>query len=79
MFKKRQLQIKLTQLNLFLQVGFLAAMFFIIDGAASELGASEVQYEAGAFMAIPSVLFIYLAIRAIKKDEALVRSADRIR
>lgn len=79
MFKKRQMQIKLSQLNLFIQAGLIATIFFIVDGAAAELGSNEVVYEAGAFMTIPPILFIYLAIRAIKKDEALVRSADRIR
>lgn len=79
MFKKRQLQMKLTQLNLFIQVAFVSVIFFVVDGAATELGSSEVVYEAGSFLAIPPLMFIYLALRSIKKDEALVRSADRIR
>ena len=82
MYKKRQQQVKLSQLNLFLQLGFVAAIFFMVDDAATTLtNASEmvVEYGAGAFLAIVPIVFIYLAIRAIKKDEALVRAADRIR
>ena len=82
MFKKRQLQVKLSQLNLFIQLGFVAAIFFMVEASvASYTNASElvVEYTAGAFLAIVPIVFIYLAIRTIKKDEALVRAADRIR
>ena len=82
MFKKRQLQIKLTQLNLFIQAGFITSIFFIVDGVTATIDSAadaEVVYEAGSFIAIVPILFIYLAVRAIKKDDALVRSADRIR
>lgn len=82
MYKKRQQQVKLSQLNLFLQLGFVAAIFFMVDDAATTLTNASgmvVEYSAGAFLAIVPIVFIYLAIRAIKKDEALVRAADRIR
>jgi len=82
MFKKRQLQIKLAQLNLFLQVGFVVAIFFMVEGAATSLPIDEtpeIIYDAGAFLSIIPLLFLFLAIRSTKKDEALVRAADRIR
>lgn len=81
MFKKRQLQIKLSQLNLFIQMGFVAALFFLVDAAIESLNLTDsaVNYELGAFISLVPLLFIYLAIRSIKKDEALVRAADRIR
>lgn len=82
MFKKRQLQIKLSQLNLFLQVVLVAAIFFIVDTAAAANNLDteiDVEYGAGIILAILPLVFIYLAIRAIKKDEALIRAADRIR
>ncbi len=82
MFKKRQLQIKLSQLNLFLQAGFLAAIFFVMDWAKVNMNLMEdpiVDYQLGTFLALLPLLLIYLAVRGIKKDEALVRAADRIR
>ncbi|MEQ8908645.1 MAG: DUF4293 domain-containing protein [Vicingaceae bacterium] len=82
LFKKRQLQIKLSQLNLFVQVGLVAAIFFMIEGAAEELQLNmegAVEYGPAALISMVPLLFIYLAIRAVKKDEALVRAADRIR
>ena len=82
MFKKRQLQIKLSQLNLFLQAGFIAAIFFVLDWNQSNINAIDnpvVEYQLGSFLALLPLIFIYLAVRGIKKDEALVRAADRIR
>lgn len=82
MFKKRQVQIKLSQLNLFIQVLLVAAIFFLVDEGPSALGQNEeiqVDYAAGTFLSLVPMVFIYLAIRKIKKDEALVRAADRIR
>lgn len=82
MYKKRQLQIKLCQLNLFVQLILLVAIFFMLDEAAGSLNLDTevaLEYGPGTFIVIVPLIFIYLAIRAVKKDEALVRSADRIR
>lgn len=82
MFKKRQLQVKLAQLNLVIQLGFVVFMFLIADTAAIELNLGEkvsLEYGVGTYLSIVPLVFLFLAIKAIKKDEALVRSADRIR
>jgi|SRR5690554_723781 len=82
MFKKRQLQIKLCQLNLFVQLILLVAIFFLFDAAANSLNLDTevlLEYGPATYLVIVPLVFIYLAIRAIKKDEALVRAADRIR
>ena len=82
MFKKRQLQIKLAKLLLLVQVGFLVAIFFIVDGAvtnSASVSLGTVEYYIGAYFALLPLIFIFLAIKAIKKDEDLVRAADRIR
>jgi membrane protease YdiL (CAAX protease family) len=47
--------------------------------AIAALANSKAIYQAGAYMVIVSLLFIYLALNGIKKDEELVRSADRLR
>ena len=82
MFKRRQVQVKLSQLLLLIQVGFLVAIFFTVDGTVTSLPQLEnpvVHYSVGAYLALIPLVFIFLAIKAIKKDEALVRAADRIR
>ena len=82
MYKKRQFQIKMSQLNLLIQVAAVALIFFMVDEAVKSLGQREsmlVVYSVGTYISILPMLFIYLAIKRIKKDEALVRAADRIR
>lgn len=82
LFKKRQLQIKLSQLNLFTQAAFVAAILFLIDEGSKSLGLNDnliIEYTLGTFLSLAPMLFIYLGIRGIKKDEALIRAADRIR
>ena len=82
MFKRRQLQVKLAQLLLLLQIGFLVAIFFTVDGTVTSLTQLEnplVDYSIGSYLAVLPLIFIFLAIKGIKKDEALVRAADRIR
>jgi len=82
MFKRRQVQIKLTQLLLLVQVAFLVAIFFVVDSTVTgmvQLESPIVDYGVGAYLPLIPFVFIFLAIKAIKKDEALVRAADRIR
>ena len=82
LYKKRQLQIKLGQLNLLVQVALIVSIFTSIDSLAATLELSEgfeIEYRFGTYLSLIPIVFIYLAIRAIKKDEALVRAADRIR
>lgn len=82
-FKKRHLQIKLAQANLLIQLGFIVGIFFSLEKAIEILAAQGVNtipdYALGSYIAILPLVFIFLAIRAIKKDDALVRAADRIR
>lgn len=83
LFKRRQLQIKLCQLNLLVLLAMVAVFFFMVDLAASEIREMgeevNVEYGGGSIVILVPIVFVYLALRAIKKDEALVRSADRLR
>ncbi|MBL4709689.1 MAG: DUF4293 domain-containing protein [Flavobacteriales bacterium] len=82
MFKKRQVQLKLVRFNLLAQLGFVVFMFMVADSAAIELGLAEgftLKYGVGTYLSILPLIFIFLATRGIKKDEALVKAADRIR
>lgn len=83
LYKRRQLQIKLTQLNLFVQAAMIAVFFFMVDTAASEikeLGTKVIiEYSGGSIVILIPIIFVFLALKAIKKDEALIRSANRLR
>jgi hypothetical protein len=76
LYKKRLLQVKLLILAIILLLGLFSSFFWF--GYMGFKGAS-VGYKLT--MAIPAAAIIldYLAIKAIAKDEALVRSVDRIR
>ena len=75
-YRNRQQQVVSGRINIilnFVLFGLILFMFFTLRES------NEVMFHAATFMPIISVVFISLANRAILKDEALVRSADRLR
>lgn len=84
LYKKRQLQIKLCKLNILLVAIQIAAIVLYIDVAKETVSPTSpndvlIGIKYGAIFPILSLIFLYLSIRFIKKDEDLVRSADRLR
>lgn len=79
-FKKRVLQMKLANL-LMAMSGVLLGVMLFFDYLNPSLAATPMlkQYLWGAYLPIISVIASFLAARFIKKDEELVRSADRLR
>jgi hypothetical protein len=76
-FKNRVMQYKLANLIILLNV-FLIGSYFLYP--SSEIPANHyIKYKVAAFYPIFGAIFAYLAAHFIKKDEQLVRSADRIR
>ncbi|RPH32792.1 MAG: DUF4293 family protein [Bacteroidales bacterium] len=78
LFKRRMLQIRLSITNIILLLGLQGLMFYYISVSKHQLGAHSTFSVIFIFPLI-SAIFIYLAIRRIAKDEALVRSMDRLR
>lgn len=81
LFNKRSLQTRFTQAGIGLSGGGLAAlvwsMLWIFKQEAVD--AALIQYGAGiALVPIPLLMFL-LANRAIRRDEQLVKSMDRLR
>ena len=77
LYKKRQNQFVVNRLNMILNLfllGFFVYRSLVLSG---ETNVSE----KGIGMLIPvfSIVFLVLANRAIKKDEDLVKSVDRLR
>jgi len=77
LFKNRKLQFVLGRLNIilnFILLGFFVYQSLNLSGetAVSEKG-------IGMFLPIVSIVFLALANKAIKKDENLVKSVDRLR
>jgi hypothetical protein len=78
LYKKRTLQIRMTAIALLLNVIYIGTLFFFVDRIETQLSATPV-YEAGMYVTLVPLVFLVLATRAIKKDENLVRSTDRLR
>ncbi len=77
-YKKRLLQMRLCKFNILLLLIVVVLSFFYIDSVKTQLNA-DIVYGAGTFFPFVSLILTFLANRAIRKDEELVRSADRIR
>jgi hypothetical protein len=75
-YKKRILQIRILVFTMVLLLG-LFGMFFYFAYAGFE--GAKVAFKIPVVFPIVAVILDYLAIRAIGKDEALVRSLNRIR
>lgn len=83
LYKNRQLQMKLLKLNILLITLQVVALMMYVDVVKSAIGPNEndviIGIEMGAIIPVLSLLLTYLAIRFIKKDDELVRAADRLR
>jgi len=77
LYKNRKNQFVLNRLNMILNLFFLG--FFVYRSL--NLSGETLVSEKGIGMSIPifSIVFLALANRAIKKDEDLVKSVDRLR
>tara|TARA_R110002072_G_scaffold137355_3_gene280165 strand:- start:120 stop:590 length:471 start_codon:yes stop_codon:yes gene_type:complete len=78
-FKKRKLQIKVAQGALLLQLAAIAAIFYYVNEMSKIAEFVPVSYSPILIILLINVVVYFLAIRGIKKDDKLVRSADRLR
>lgn len=80
LFKNRKQQMLLGRVSYLLILAFLVFLYFAADALAASVEASStLRYGAGIYFPVASLAFVFLANRAIKKDEDLVRSLDRLR
>jgi hypothetical protein len=77
-FKDRKKQLLFGKIN-YLAI-LLSIVFIMMDVTfiAEQLSVQE-NYYIGAFLPVAALPFIFLANRAIKKDEKLIKSLDRLR
>ncbi len=80
MYKKRELQLKLSSLNVFLNALFCGLTFlFYVDNIQEKLSADTVVYAFGTYIPLINMVLSILAMRWIKKDIELIKSIDRLR
>ncbi|MBU8892558.1 MAG: DUF4293 domain-containing protein [Bacteroidales bacterium] len=78
LYKKRIIQMRLNSFNIIIMIGYLGLNYYYIYNFSKQLD-GVVSYEITAIFPFVAAVLTYLAIRAIGKDEALIRSMDRIR
>lgn len=78
-YKNRKFQVKLVQAALFVQLIVGALVFFYADKLSAFDVSAQVSYKPVIAILLVNVLLYFLALRGIKSDDALVRSADRLR
>ena len=77
-YKKRQHQFVLGRLNIILNLILLGLFVYrSVNVSGEALAVSEKGI--GMFLPIIAIVFLVLANKAIKKDEDLVKSVDRLR
>ena len=82
LYKNRTLQIRLCAVELVLLIGsavFMAIYYYLGSRMFSQLEFSAQGFRIAIIFPLVALILDYLAIRAIFKDEMLVRSLDRIR
>ncbi|KGL61884.1 DUF4293 domain-containing protein [Polaribacter sp. Hel1_85] len=77
LFKKRQLQFVVGRLIILINLFLLGLLIYVSLTLPGEVSISEKGI--GMFLPILVILLIVLANKAIKKDEDLVKSVDRLR
>jgi hypothetical protein len=76
-FKKRQLQFVLGRLSILINFILLGILVYYTQNLSGETNVSEKGI--GLLIPVLSIVLVVLANKAIKKDEELVKSVDRLR
>ena len=77
-YKRRMLQIKLSAIAVFLLLG-VTGLIVYYGWSAVKMVSGTGSLNLVVLSPVIAIIIIYLAIKAINKDEKLVRSIDRIR
>ena len=79
LFKKRRLQARICIYTILLLVGLAGLIFYYLSVVFKGAELADYSFRLPVIFPIVSIILIYLAFRGIRKDEALIRSIDKIR
>lgn len=79
MYKKRSLQMKLCTLIALVSFALTASLFLFTYVKLDNEYETVINYNTAAFIPLINIILAFIAKRFIKKDDDLVKSADRIR
>jgi membrane protease YdiL (CAAX protease family) len=77
-FRKRLRQLRTINFAILLNIVLIVLLFFYTDKISKDISLPT-EYRMGSVFPLISLVFLVLAMYAIKKDERLVRSLDRLR
>jgi hypothetical protein len=80
-YKNRLFQIKLTNIGVFLAIVLIMGIFFLYIPMIEKKISIVPDYSKafGIYLPLVALVFMVMANRAIKRDDKLVRSSDRLR
>ena len=79
LFKNRRIQIILCFINILLTAALMFTIIMNIENPSGYPADVQGSYTWGTFIPFLIIIFVSLALKAIKNDEMLVRSMDRLR
>mgnify|MGYP001068066337 CR=1 FL=1 len=79
LYKNRKLQIRLTIFNILVCIGWYATFAAFVLSYKEQLASNAFNCNTGAILPLVAIILDLLAIRGIRKDERLVKAADRLR
>jgi|WetSurMetagenome_2_1015567.scaffolds.fasta_scaffold57697_3 hypothetical protein len=79
-YRKRKTQLLLVNLSILFTIILVGLIFlFYADHFFQDVVKVRPTYQFGCFVPLISLVFLLLSFRAIRKDDALVKSTDRLR
>ncbi len=79
LFKNRKIQYQLVNVNVLINVILVALVFLLYSRIFENRLQISSNYQFGIYVPLISLVFLVLASRAIRKDQALVKSSERLR
>lgn len=79
LFKRRKTQLLLLNINVLVNILLIAFVFLLYSKIFEQRLQIPSNYQFGMYIPLISLVFLMMASRAIRKDESLVKSSDRLR
>lgn len=79
MYKNMPGQLRMIRLCILFNLVLIGLIFFFYVAQIEAVTVSEATYDKGIFLPLIALVFLFLALRGVRKDIKLIRSADRLR
>ena len=79
LFKNRLLQMRMVAVNIMLNILLIGLIYLYYVNQLQVITGIPPAYRIGVFMPLGTLALLILSYYAIRKDEALVKSSDRLR